>query len=200
MDQQKIGRFLRELRKEKHLTQEQLAEVLNVSGRTVSRWETGSNMPDISLLVELSDFYDVSIPEIIDGERKNKTMNREVHEVAEKMSDYAGAEKETMLRSIRHQSIAGACAVGVCFLLDITGLGAQNGASAAVYQYCETLVYVTTLMIMMYTTGLLDKGRRRFSSAWLSCMPKPVGVLVAALVALAGAAAVKLLLSMLPGR
>ena len=41
MDQQKIGSFLKELRKEKNLTQEQLAETLNVSGRTVSRWETG---------------------------------------------------------------------------------------------------------------------------------------------------------------
>ena len=41
MDQQKIGSFLKELRKEKHATQERLAEVLGVSGRTVSRWETG---------------------------------------------------------------------------------------------------------------------------------------------------------------
>ena len=63
MDQQKIGRFLKELRKEKNLTQEELAEKLNVSGRTVSRWETGTNMPDISLLVELADFYNVSIPD-----------------------------------------------------------------------------------------------------------------------------------------
>ena len=47
MDQKKIGRFLKELRKEKVITQEQLAEKINVSGRTVSRWETGSNMPDI---------------------------------------------------------------------------------------------------------------------------------------------------------
>ena len=61
MDQQKIGSFLKELRKEKNLTQEQLAEALNVSGRTVSRWETGSNMPDLSILVELADFYDVDI-------------------------------------------------------------------------------------------------------------------------------------------
>ena len=70
MDQKKIGSFLKELRKEKDITQEQLAEKINVSGRTVSRWETGSNMPDISLLAELAEFYDVSIPEIIDGEEE----------------------------------------------------------------------------------------------------------------------------------
>lgn len=44
MEQQKIGSFLRELRREKDLTQEQLADRLNVSGRTVSRWETGCNL------------------------------------------------------------------------------------------------------------------------------------------------------------
>ena len=44
MDSQKIGTFLRELRKEKNLTQEQLAEILGVSGRTVSRWETGGSL------------------------------------------------------------------------------------------------------------------------------------------------------------
>ena len=62
MDQIKIGAFLKTLRKEKNLTQEQLAEHMGVSGRTVSRWETGNNMPDISLLVEIAEFYDVSIP------------------------------------------------------------------------------------------------------------------------------------------
>ena len=77
MDQKKIGRFLKELRKEKNITQEQLAEKIKVSGRTVSRWETGSNMPDISLF---ADFYDVGIPEIIDGERKSENMNEEIKE------------------------------------------------------------------------------------------------------------------------
>jgi len=65
MDQTKVGAFLKDLRKEKELTQEQLAEELGVSGRTISRWETGKNMPDISLLVEIAEFFDVSIPEII---------------------------------------------------------------------------------------------------------------------------------------
>ncbi len=45
MNLKKMGSFLKELRKEKDMTQEQLAEYLNVSGRTISRWETGSNMP-----------------------------------------------------------------------------------------------------------------------------------------------------------
>ena len=58
MDQKKTGQFLKTLRKEKQITQEALAEILHVSNRTVSRWETGSNMPDISLLVELAEFYD----------------------------------------------------------------------------------------------------------------------------------------------
>lgn len=56
MDQKKIGTFLKELRKEKGITQEQFAEHLGTSGRTISRWETGSNMPDISLLVEIAEF------------------------------------------------------------------------------------------------------------------------------------------------
>ena len=73
MDQIKIGSFLKELRKEKALTQEQLAEKFGVSGRTVSRWENGNNMPDISILVELAEFYDLDIREIIAGEKKRNS-------------------------------------------------------------------------------------------------------------------------------
>ena len=80
MNQKKTGLFLKELRKEQELTQEQLAEKFNVSNRTVSRWETGSNMPDLSVLVELADFYRVDIKEIIDGERKSEQMDRELKE------------------------------------------------------------------------------------------------------------------------
>lgn len=75
MEQQKIGNFLKQLRKEKGLTQEQFAEHFYISSRTVSRWETGSNMPDVDMLIELADFYDVDIREIIDGERKSENIN-----------------------------------------------------------------------------------------------------------------------------
>ena len=52
MDQTKIGHFLKELRGTKKLTQEQLAEFLGVSNRSISRWENGVNLPDLSLLIQ----------------------------------------------------------------------------------------------------------------------------------------------------
>ena len=72
MDQNKVGSFIKELRKVKNLTQEQLAEEFNVSRRTVSRWETGKNMPDLDILIGMSDFFEVDLREILDGERKSE--------------------------------------------------------------------------------------------------------------------------------
>lgn len=69
MDQKKIGTFIAELRKGKNLTQEQLGERLGVSQRTVSRWETGKNMPDISLLSRLCEILGISLAELLKGER-----------------------------------------------------------------------------------------------------------------------------------
>ena len=75
MNQEKIGRFLKQLRMEKQLTQEKLSETLGVSRRTVSRWETGNNLPDLSILVELADFYDVSVDYIL-GRTNNKKLQK----------------------------------------------------------------------------------------------------------------------------
>ena len=97
MNQVKIGDFLRELRKEKGLTQEQLAEQFNISRRSVSRWETGSNMPDVGLLIEIADFFDVDIREIIDGERKSENMEKET---LKKVAEYADAEKAKLKKKI----------------------------------------------------------------------------------------------------
>ena len=94
MDTKKIGRFLKMLRKEKGLTQEQLAEILSVSGRTVSRWETGTNMPDLSILIQMAEFYEVEVKEILDGERKSEIMEKELKETLSKVADYHKLEKE----------------------------------------------------------------------------------------------------------
>ena len=99
MNQEKIGEFLRELRKGKGLTQEQLAEQFNISRRSVSRWETGSNMPDVGLLIEIADFFDVDIREIIDGERKSENMEKE-KETLKKVAEYADAEKAKLKKKV----------------------------------------------------------------------------------------------------
>ena len=78
IDQEKIGSFLRDLRKEKELTQEELAEKFGISSKSVSRWENGKTLPDLVILVELADYYEVDIKEIIDGERKSEIMEKEV--------------------------------------------------------------------------------------------------------------------------
>ncbi|MCI5513715.1 MAG: helix-turn-helix domain-containing protein, partial [Clostridia bacterium] len=69
MDQIKIGKFIGTLRKEKGLTQEQLGEKLGVTNKTISRWENGNYMPDVEMLSLLSKEFDVSINELISGER-----------------------------------------------------------------------------------------------------------------------------------
>ena len=98
IDQMKIGKFLKELRKEKELTQEQLAEKFGVSSRSVSRWENGNTMPELGILVELAEYYEVDIKEIIDGERKSESMNKEEKETLRKVADYTEAEKRLVVR------------------------------------------------------------------------------------------------------
>lgn len=70
MDQEKIGRFIREIRKKNKLTQNDLAKKLGVTYQAVSKWENGKNIPDISLLKEMSKIFNVDINELLEGEKQ----------------------------------------------------------------------------------------------------------------------------------
>lgn len=74
MNPSKIGAFISILRKEKNMTQQQLGDLLNINGKSVSKWERGINCPDISILKEIAKIFDISVEELLDGERK-KTDN-----------------------------------------------------------------------------------------------------------------------------
>ena len=121
MDLVKVGAFLQTLRKEKGLTQEQLAEQVGVARRTFSRWETGSNMPDLDILLELADFYSVDLREILDGERKSEQMNEELKETVLQVADYSNEEKARLLKRMHWMFIAGL--IGFIVFLVITLLG-----------------------------------------------------------------------------
>ncbi len=161
MDQKKTGSFLRELRNEKQLTQEQLAERFGVTNRSVSRWETGSNMPDLSILVELADFYDVDIRDIIDGERKGEDVNNEEKERLQLVADYAENEKNILLMRLRIISIVGL----VSLVAGLTMMVISRDNNLPVYDYLMgTLMGVAIgalLVAVFYSTGALENMRKR---------------------------------------
>ncbi len=72
MNQEKIGKFILECRKAKKLTQSELAEKLGVTDKSVSNWENGRNMPDLSLFKPLCELLDISINDLISGEKVSK--------------------------------------------------------------------------------------------------------------------------------
>lgn len=81
MDYNKIGSFIAEARKERKLTQKELADFLHITDRAVSKWERGKGCPDISLMEDLSKVLDISIIEILKGEKinsKNKINNEDI--------------------------------------------------------------------------------------------------------------------------
>ena len=120
MDQQKIGQFLRECRKEKGITQEQLAEMLGVTNRSVSRWENGSNLPDLDILIEMADYYDVELRELLDGERKNEKMDKELEETVLKVAEYSNEDKIKLSKRMHLLFIGGFVAAVTYMILLFT--------------------------------------------------------------------------------
>ena len=153
MDQVKIGKFLAELRKENEMTQEQLAEKLNVARRTVSRWETGNNMPDIDILIELSDLYVVDLREILNGERKSENMNKEMKETVIEAVDYTNTEAEKYNKRVRICNSIALLLLVVYMVLKDTALYSQNAAVRIGVDIAQGLA------IGMLLTGLVFSSR-----------------------------------------
>ena len=99
---------------------------MGVARRTVSRWETGSNMPDLDILLELSDFYEVDLREILSGERKSERMKEELKETVLQVADYSNEEKARLLRRMHWLFLAGL--IGFAAFLIITLLGLDTTA------------------------------------------------------------------------
>lgn len=92
MNQEKIGKFILELRKEKNLTQQTLADKLGVSDKTISKWENGRGMPDLSLMKPLCNVLGITINELLSGERLDK-------------KDYQEKLEENILNTINYTGL-----------------------------------------------------------------------------------------------
>ena len=165
MDQQKMGAFLKRLRNEKNLTQEQLAEKFNTTRRSVSRWETGYNLPDIDILIEMSDYYGVDLREILDGERKNEKMDQEMKDTAIKVAEYGNIQKEKMAKVTLVYFIIGIAALiinqGMQFfdLPSTFWVGFAKGATAG-------LALLSMIFGILYLTGAMTKVKDFKARAW----------------------------------
>lgn len=177
MNQIKIGQFLKELRKEKGLTQEQLAEQFNLSRRTVSRWENGNNMPDLDMLLALADFYAVDIREIMDGERKSGTMNTEQQEMFAKLADYSKCKEQILLRKVIAIVTIGMLAWAVSFAFLLMFMNSATGAGL--------LLIFEMMMLLLYGAGMLCVKTNRSVDGFLNSVLGAAVAVVISNVALA---------------
>ena len=160
MDQMKIGTYLKELRKEKNLTQEQIAEKFCVSQRSVSRWENGYTMPDISILIELADYYDVDLREILNGERKANNMNEDLKETLVMVADYTNEEKKKLVNSLYSMIWTCIVAFGILMLINVFHLTREsiNWDTTAIFCSAIGLIYAVSCFVrVLQLTGKIDK-------------------------------------------
>ena len=130
MEPKQMGLFIRSLRKEKALTQEQLAEALYVSGKTVSRWETGNTLPDLMMLQNIADFFEVDIRELIDGRRfpedRQSGELSEERETIQKMTEYSSSKEKRISR--RMWLVFGMIVIGALAAAAVITLKKKNEA------------------------------------------------------------------------
>ena len=114
MNQEKIGKFIQEMRKQKKMTQQELAEKLGVSDKSVSRWENGKNMPDVSLYKLLCDELNISVNDLISGE---KIKEEEYKEKTDKNIIETITNENKKIKKIKNKSMIIICTLIIIILL-----------------------------------------------------------------------------------
>jgi len=122
MNQEKIGKFIAELRKEKKLTQESLANKLCITDRAISKWENGRGLPDLSLMMPLCEILEISINELLSGEKiKNEDYKEKSEENIINTIDYSSKKikNKNVIIKITTFILILLTIIGTLFLIDI---------------------------------------------------------------------------------
>lgn len=157
MDMMKMGSFLAKLRKENNLTQAELGEKLGVTNKTISRWETGTYMPPVEMLGELSNIYGLSINEILSGKRLTEEEYKEMAETNIKetlnASTFGIKEKQEFYKKKwLHEHIALIVVFVVVWIGIIVGIslkGAEIFLTAAIGGMLALMIYTYLYNRMM---------------------------------------------------
>ena len=105
MDQVKIGRFIAQCRKNKNMTQAQLAEKLNITDRAISKWETGKGMPDSSIMLELCAELDITVNELLSGEMIEMSNYDKI--VEENLLEFKRREEDSAKKMLLLENVIG---------------------------------------------------------------------------------------------
>lgn len=123
MNQEKIGKFILELRREKNMTQQELADKIGVTDRAISKWENGRGMPDLSLMIPLCKELDITINELISGEKiEKKDYQSKLEENILKTIDYTNRRiinKDKIFKIVVGTIITIVLIVGLMFFVDV---------------------------------------------------------------------------------
>ena len=145
LDLIKIGSFISDMRKEKGLTQKQLAELVGVSDKAVSRWETGKGLPDTSIMPELCKALDININELLSGERLNA-------------DTYSGKAEKLMVdlvkdvqnnKNDRKIEILGLILGCVLLLVGLFGIMVVGGGRLVYYLDAPSLIMVLAIQLII---------------------------------------------------
>ena len=117
MDQKKIGEFISTCRKNKNLTQKELADLLHVTDRAISNWERGIRMPDVSFFRPLCEILDITINELLKGERIDK--EDEISTSEEQLLDVLTSKEESRKKIIWMYIILVIILIGLLSLIGI---------------------------------------------------------------------------------
>lgn len=158
MDQEKIGRLITQLRKEQKMTQEQLAERLEVSNRSVSRWENGTTMPDLPMFYRLSAVLKVGITELLSGERMEEGAGGDKNERMNLVIRLAEEEKMRKAKKLNRYFISGLLCLLLLLFLESTHLLRQIGPKSL-----RVFVYGTLLAagLVLEAAGFWLNGKSR---------------------------------------
>lgn len=144
MDNIKIGLFLQSLRKEKGITQNELAEYFGISNKTVSRWECGDALPEIPLLKGIAEYYGVTVDEILNGER-NSISNEEKN---------SSEEKDVNVKKTQNFNLGILISLSFNFLMFIVGIsvgfGATNGLAAGIISLIGAALSIILYLVLAY--------------------------------------------------
>lgn len=148
MNQEEIGKFIADLRKEHGMTQQQLADALGVSNKTISKWECGNGMPELSLIMPLCETLGISVNELLSGERLSADG---YSKKAEENIMNLMKEKEVLKKNSNPASTIiitlTTIAIGLWFII---GINAGFSHKGLFYDESSILIMIITLFLFLF--------------------------------------------------